>query len=181
MGGVLLPLSIVSSILSMSDPFNPGGSQFFVFWAVSIPLVFITILIIYADSIRKAEVWIEVASNAGSADSEKKDEEEGGKEGVAMPEFGGGVGLRRRIARTEASLPVNVMAQCESDDGYGYEGWDEPPGMMVERMFKNAGKKKWRKEQLGWMGACKAVFRIYKLKKGRPPNWQTNVRRGNTV
>ncbi|KAI1456153.1 hypothetical protein F4805DRAFT_246293 [Annulohypoxylon moriforme] len=179
MGGVLLPLSIVSSILSMSDPFGPGGSQFFVFWAVSIPLVFITILIIYADSIRKAEVWIEVASNSSTVGSEKHgEEEEEGKqeEGISMPEFDGGAGRRRMRVRMGPG-----MGECESDDGYGMDEWDEVPGMMVERVFKNAGKKKWRREQLGWMGACKAVFRIYKLKKGRPPNWQTNVRRGNTV
>ncbi|KAI1093400.1 hypothetical protein F5B19DRAFT_133580 [Rostrohypoxylon terebratum] len=186
MGGVLLPLSIVSSILSMSDPFNPGGSQFFVFWAVSVPLVFLTILIIYADSIRKAEVWIEVASTAGAGaeeDEEEEKKEEERKEGVARPEFvdEGALRRRRKVASTSLSLPVNEMAEYESDDGYGYGEWDEPPGMMVERMFKNSGKKRWRKEQLGWVGACKAVFRIYKLKKGRPPSWQTNVRRGNTV
>ncbi|KAI0885330.1 uncharacterized protein GGS22DRAFT_163443 [Annulohypoxylon maeteangense] len=173
MGGVLLPLSIVSSILSMSDPFGPGNSQFFVFWAVSIPLVFITILIIYADSIRKAEVWIEVASSGSTTGSEKRDEEEGG----SMPEFEGGMGLRAR-RRTDG---VGVE-MCESDYGDGFGEWDgPPPGMIVERLFKDAGKKKWRREQLGWMGACKAVFRIYKLKQGRPPNWATNVRRGNTV
>ncbi|KAI1210285.1 uncharacterized protein F4807DRAFT_59621 [Annulohypoxylon truncatum] len=187
MGGILLPLSIVSSILSMSDPFNPGGSQFFVFWAVSIPLVVIAIIIIYADSIRKAEVWIEVASsssNGSAAGEEKHDEEE--EEGISMPEFegrAGAPGLARRRVRTrmDGTGVGPGMVECESDDGYGLEEWDEPPGMMVEKMFKNAGKKKWRREQLGWMGACKAVFRIYKLKKGRPPNWATNVRRGNTV
>ncbi|KAI1102302.1 hypothetical protein F4804DRAFT_334401 [Jackrogersella minutella] len=160
MGGVLLPLSIVSSILSMSDPFGPGGSMFFVFWAASVPLVAVTILVIYADSIRKAEVWIEVA---GSAVGEKQGS-------VSMPELEHG---NARIMRNRVG---------HEDEEVTLEEWDEP-AMMVEKLFKDAGgkTKKWRKEQLGWLGACKAVFRIYKLKKGRPPNWAVNVKRGNTV
>ncbi|KAI2471748.1 hypothetical protein F4781DRAFT_75998 [Annulohypoxylon bovei var. microspora] len=182
MGGVLLPLSIVSSILSMSDPFGPGGSQFFVFWAVSVPLVFVTILVIYADSIRKAEVWIEVASSSttGSEKQHEEEEEEEEEEVVSAPELeeGGGGGMRRRMRARTRTDGMGVAA-CE-EDGYGPEEWNEP-GMMVERMFKNPGKKKWRKEQLGWLGACKSVFRIYKLKKGRPPNWTVNGRRANSV
>jgi hypothetical protein len=61
MGGILIPVSIVSGILSMGDPWGPGQSQFYIFWAVSVPFVAITLLIVYVDIIRKAEVWVEVA------------------------------------------------------------------------------------------------------------------------
>ncbi|KAK0674689.1 hypothetical protein QBC41DRAFT_309342 [Cercophora samala] len=61
MGGILIPLPIVSGILSMGDIFGPSGSSFWIFWAASIPLAIISVLIIYADTIRKAEVWVEVA------------------------------------------------------------------------------------------------------------------------
>ncbi|KAI1136704.1 hypothetical protein F5Y05DRAFT_101697 [Hypoxylon sp. FL0543] len=171
MGGVLLPLSIVSSILSMSDPFNPGGSMFYVFWAASVPLVFITILIIYADSIRKAEVWIEVGSS--SASSEKPDEA-----GLSNAELGAAVPYSETVHI--GPTPTNRMGVAAFEEEGGPEEYDEP-AMVVEKLFKETGNRKWKKEQLGWLGACKAMFRIYKLKKGKPPNWAMNGRHGRTM
>lgn len=175
MGGVLLPLSIVSSILSMSDPFNPGGNMFYVFWAASVPLVFITILIIYADSIRKAEVWIEVASSSsssgGAAESEKPE--------VSTPELEAAVPYSETVHVGACPTERVGIAALGEREG-APEEYDEP-AMMVEKLFKETGNRKWKKEQLGWLGACKAVFRIYKLKKGRPPNWAVNGRHGRTM
>ncbi|CCC07478.1 hypothetical protein SMACR_02482 [Sordaria macrospora] len=62
LGGILLPFPIVSGILSMEDEYEPGGPKFFIFWAIVIPLSIIACLIIYADIVRKAEVWVEVAT-----------------------------------------------------------------------------------------------------------------------
>ncbi|KAK3397310.1 hypothetical protein B0T20DRAFT_415872 [Sordaria brevicollis] len=62
LGGILLPFPVVSGILSMGDEYGPGGPKFFIFWAVVIPMSIITCLIIYADIVRKAEVWVEVAT-----------------------------------------------------------------------------------------------------------------------
>ncbi|KAH8899601.1 hypothetical protein GQ53DRAFT_317725 [Thozetella sp. PMI_491] len=67
LGGILLPLPIVSGILSMGDTFGPEGSLFYVFWAASLPLAGIAVLVIYADIIRKAEVWVEVAAEQVAA------------------------------------------------------------------------------------------------------------------
>ncbi|KAF3070750.1 putative cysteine protease domain-containing protein [Daldinia childiae] len=162
MGGILLPLSIVSSILSMSDPFGPTGPMFYVFWAAAVPLVFVAILIIYADSIRKAEVWIEVASNGGISDaSEEKPETD--LEGQALPYNRLGIAA---LGRGE-----------DGEEAMGTDSFDEP-AMMVEKLFKDAGSRKWQKEQLGWGGACKTALHIYKLKKGKPPSW---VRHGRTA
>ncbi|KAI1376059.1 hypothetical protein F4677DRAFT_94668 [Hypoxylon crocopeplum] len=179
MGGVLLPLSIVSSILSMSDPFGPGGGQFFVFWAVSVPLVIVTVVVIYADSLRKAEVWIEVATSTASSENgavEMPDLEQ------AVPVRYGRTSVPGRFGRAGVTVVptsrVGVAAlgsKEEEDDDESVTDAFEGPTMVVEKLFQNEGKKKWKKEQLGWTGACKAVFRIYKLKKGRPPN-----RMGNT-
>lgn len=71
MGGVFLPFTIISSIMSMSEPFGPGQHLHWVFWVVAIPLAIGAVLFIYADSIRRAEVWIEVAD----IDPRKKTEE----------------------------------------------------------------------------------------------------------
>ncbi|KAK4455487.1 hypothetical protein QBC34DRAFT_390039 [Podospora aff. communis PSN243] len=62
LGGILLPLPIVSSVLSMNDAYGPDGDKFFIFWAVSLPLSVVAVMVIYADSIRKAEVWVEVTA-----------------------------------------------------------------------------------------------------------------------
>ncbi len=91
LGGILLPFSVASGILSMSEPFRPQDRLFGIFWAVAVPLTLVTIFVIYADIIRKAEVWVEVAAEgvqnaiaAGTAarapaartDKEDLDEEE---------------------------------------------------------------------------------------------------------
>ncbi len=62
LGGVLISLPIVSGILSMGDTYGPDGGRFYIFWAAAIPLAVLTVLLIYADTIRKAEVWIEIAA-----------------------------------------------------------------------------------------------------------------------
>ncbi|KAK6955082.1 hypothetical protein Daesc_002712 [Daldinia eschscholtzii] len=180
MGGILLPLSIVSSILSMSDPFSPTGPMFYVFWAVAVPLVFVAVLVIYADSIRKAEVWIEVASdsnsdsnstnNTSASTTEEKPERD--LEGQSDP-YVGALGLTALGKGNE-----NEGEEEEGEEeGVGSDSFDEPV-MMVEKLFKDAGSRRWQKEQLGWGGACKTALRIYKLKKGRPPNW---IRHGRTA
>ncbi|KAI0392548.1 hypothetical protein F5Y17DRAFT_436087 [Xylariaceae sp. FL0594] len=69
LGGVLLPFSVVSGILAIQEPFGPGNGQFWIFWAVTIPLTLVILGVIYADSIRKAEVWIEVAATSSSSSS----------------------------------------------------------------------------------------------------------------
>ncbi|KAM3077235.1 hypothetical protein ACMFMG_003301 [Clarireedia jacksonii] len=56
LGGVLLPFSIVAAIFSMGDTYSPGGSHFFVFWVIAIPICGITTAMIYADSIRRMTV-----------------------------------------------------------------------------------------------------------------------------
>jgi hypothetical protein len=62
LGGILIPLPIISSILSMGDVYGPDGTRFFVFWAVSVPLAVLAVVLIYADTIRKAEVWVEIGA-----------------------------------------------------------------------------------------------------------------------
>ncbi|KAK4142975.1 uncharacterized protein C8A04DRAFT_12793 [Dichotomopilus funicola] len=63
LGGILIPLPIISGILSMGEVYGPDGSKFYVFWAVGVPLAVITLIIIYADTIRKAEVWVEIGAD----------------------------------------------------------------------------------------------------------------------
>lgn len=60
LGGILLPMSIVASILSMNDDFAPGSDLFWIFWVVAVPLTLGTVGFIYADKLRRVMVWQEV-------------------------------------------------------------------------------------------------------------------------
>jgi hypothetical protein len=71
LGGVLLPFSIVAAIFSMGDTYSPGGSHFFIFWVIAIPICCITTAVIYADSIRRMTVE-QFASQYGAIIKEEK-------------------------------------------------------------------------------------------------------------
>lgn len=193
MGGVLLPLSIVSSILSMSDPFGPGGSMFYVFWAVSVPLVLVTVFVIYADTIRRAEVWIEVAaSGAGGSsgpgsDVENPEDLDHGSEHGHDHHHNGATTYSETVQLPVVEPKTNrIMGMAAFGDEYSHPGMDgsfDEPTMMAQKTFRTGGpssRRKWQKQQLGWKGACMTAFQLYKLKKGRPPNWAGNVRRERT-
>ncbi|KAK0651238.1 hypothetical protein B0T16DRAFT_386709 [Cercophora newfieldiana] len=94
LGGILLPLPIVSSVLSMNDAYGPDGDKFFIFWAVSLPLSVVAVMVIYADTIRKAEVWVEVASEHVGVLAPAAN-----VEGVDIKEKQGTASLWQRIAR----------------------------------------------------------------------------------
>ncbi|KAH9907909.1 hypothetical protein F4778DRAFT_777281 [Xylariomycetidae sp. FL2044] len=167
MGGVLLPLSIVSGILSMGDTFGPTGDMFFVFWAAAVPLTILTLFIIYADSIRKAEVWVEVKAK-GSDASDQVDLEQGGGGGGAVP-------YSVTIPLPASEEPVPISAPPVDDDAVSDTPPPPPPAMRMEKMFPDRRRRgnDWRKEELGWMGACKLALGLNKLKEMQnpPPGW----------
>lgn len=98
LGGVLLPFSVVSGVLSMNEGFEPGQPLFWVFWVATIPLTLFTVLVIYADKLRQVEVWSEVSDRGGSdSEGDQGSTKSGGGEKVQktekgrrrpMPEFG---------------------------------------------------------------------------------------------
>lgn len=58
LGGILLPFSIVSGVLSMNEDFGPGHALFWVFWVVAVPLAVLVLLVIYADKLRRVEEYV---------------------------------------------------------------------------------------------------------------------------
>lgn len=69
LGGILLPISITSSVLSMNEAFEPGQPLFWVFWAAAVPLTVLTFVVIYADKLRSSEVWEDIGSLGSSGGS----------------------------------------------------------------------------------------------------------------
>lgn len=59
LGGLLLPMTVVSGILAIEGPFGPQGSRFWVFWLVAGIASLVALLVIHADKVRTIEVWIE--------------------------------------------------------------------------------------------------------------------------
>ncbi|KAK7747050.1 hypothetical protein SLS62_009307, partial [Diatrype stigma] len=208
LGGVLLPISVVSGILSMNDDFSPGGDMFYVFWAVTMPLCLVTLLVIYADSIRKVEVWIEDTATGASppppgeneahrsSRSSSSSNSDGGGGGTgALPPNPYALGLdleEAGLASAAVAMPVSMasrrrtMMQQQQQQWQRQQRGDEctgmppAPGIIAEHSFSSSSAaksgsgpgsglgqqpKRWKKQQLGWMGACKSIFRIYKLKQ----------------
>ncbi|KAK4038688.1 hypothetical protein C8A01DRAFT_17257 [Parachaetomium inaequale] len=110
LGGILIPLPIVSSILSMGGVYGPDGSRFFVFWALAVPLAGLTVLLIYADTIRKAEVWIEIETDLvmpspGGGGSESSSEGDTGPVADKV-KHGGPVAWRRQRVNGDGEQPA---------------------------------------------------------------------------
>ena len=209
LGGILLPLPIVASILSMGDTFGPTGPLFYLFWAVSVPLAGITVLIIYADTIRKAEVWVEVTAehvaavtgqHVGLGDAngvlgphDKIDlmpfkvgidrtetinfrpQPNGNSNGVPASN---GNPLRRtnhaitfNIGHEETviGLPVTSSGVVDEDAVVDrLEDIDEPleePQMILEQPADGSKPKAWKRQQLGWYGAAKAIVGYGRTRK----------------
>lgn len=73
LGAVLLPVSIVSGILSMNESFQPGAPLFWVFWSVAVPLIGFTVLVILVDKERVTEVWTSAPTSLTALGSEEAD------------------------------------------------------------------------------------------------------------
>lgn len=131
LGGILLPVTVVSGVLSIEGDYGPEGTNFWVFWVASLIAAAVTILVIHVDRLRSLQVWIEVAadtvleggnlSDLSPFPPASDDEEE--EEGMRKPSFV--VNRRRNSGDNEGDV------------------------------------KAWRRKKLGWGGAVKKVSGYY--------------------
>lgn len=173
LGGVLLPFSIIPGILSLADPFGPTNNLFWVFWVITIPLVILTLIVIYADSIRKSEVWIEVAAATAS-------EPDSTAPVAAEPNPGAdpekGEGSPAPLTGLEPSnrlFPEGPSRQKHPGPPFLHgPRWPlgPPQGSRVvvepewySKLSPEARRTMWEKKELGWLGACKTLLRVYRL------------------
>lgn len=163
LGGILLPFTIVPSILSMSDPFGPTGGMFWVFWVVCAPLTVLALLFIYADSIRKATVWIEVA-----ADEAKVEEQAGQSTGVV--EDDGTVEPKPLLGSSGPGRPDDVME----------EGVETFPTVVIQRPQDGRPARAYKRQELGWTGAMKSMVGYGYADRLQEPVPVENVRRPST-
>ena len=134
LGGLLLPINVVSGILAIEGDFGPEGNNFWVFWLTSAVTSAIAIAIIYIDQVRTLQVWIEVAADAMMEASEEEDDDDG--EGH----------------------------NSDDDSKRRQGGKKDPGGVVVQRLADGELVKAWRKKELGWGGAMKKVSGYYRLR-----------------
>ncbi|KAI1179778.1 hypothetical protein F4777DRAFT_399322 [Nemania sp. FL0916] len=193
LGGVLLPFSIVSGILAINGSYGPGGAQFWVFWAAAVPLALLTLGVIYADSIRKSEVWVEVASAAANAKMPPEHEhhhhrqQHNGEALHAVP-ANMGTGNGRAAEPVVYAVPEDLGPEERYLQPVGRYSApngdiivDEEPDRVIERRWafltrrrrrgeqdaeRAAAKrnKAWRREELGWGGAFGNMLGLYKVR-----------------
>ncbi|KAK8094575.1 hypothetical protein PG997_001260 [Apiospora hydei] len=198
LGGVLLPMTIVSGILAMGDTFGPTGDMFYVFWATAVPLTLLTLAIIYADSIRRVEVWIEEAQSTYDAQAAAA--------AAAAAASGGLLGRMKKkplLQQGAAATPDLEQAVPYSETvtvDYGVAGVaeaatiriGEPVTYMAEEpvIMGQAGEQSgvdgseprvWKKEELGWLGAWKTILGIYKLQDMKKHPWHIHTHAKTTT
>ncbi|KAK4247127.1 hypothetical protein C7999DRAFT_14802 [Corynascus novoguineensis] len=190
LAGVLIPLPIVSGILSMGDVYGPGGSRFYVFWAVAGPLAGLTLLLIYADTIRKAEVWVEIASDhvmpspggkragedsGGSSSRSNGENIDGEKPSSGLPNHSVPVVADHEAEERSIDMPATIadpaMSVASEDENWlprrrWSMGWVQVPRVILERPADGSKPRAWRREQLGWSGAIMTIL-YRKFRDGR--------------
>ncbi|CAM1509317.1 Fc.00g030560.m01.CDS01 [Cosmosporella sp. VM-42] len=124
LGGLLLPLTVVSGILSIEGTYGPEGSAFWVFWVASGLSSLLALLVIHADNLRTLDVWIE---------EEILDPRHGRDEGraemaVQSVEDGGTRWKRRELGWVGAAKKMSGYYWWKGSPGMEWrvpEGWEE--------------------------------------------------------
>lgn len=73
LGVLFVPISIVSGIMSMGGPYIPGGERFWIFFAVTLPILMLIFLCIFTNIISWVRVRIFVARRKISGKRDNKD------------------------------------------------------------------------------------------------------------
>ncbi|KAK8039261.1 hypothetical protein PG993_007672 [Apiospora rasikravindrae] len=182
LGGVLLPMTIVSGILAMGDTFGPTGDMFYVFWATAVPLTLLTLAIIYADSIRRVEVWIAEAQSTYDAQTAAAAAASGGllgkmkKKPLLQPGAAATPDLEQAVPYSETvTIDYGVPETATTRIGEPVTYMAEEPVIAGQPGEQNGGDGSvplvWKKEELGWLGACKTILGIYKLQDMKKRPW----------
>lgn len=174
LGGILLPLTVVSGILGIEGRYGPEGTQFWVFWVASFVSSSICIFIIYLDQLRGLDIWFEVTANDAveamfqrypSAFSYQRESgvesvQSAGVAGVAT----GGNALPRVFSNRNGHVAFEEGGKLHYLTSSGSSG-------LARRTIwfensKGSGGKTWKRGSLGWGGAVKKTVGYYRFKGG---------------
>ncbi|KAL0941041.1 cysteine protease domain-containing protein [Colletotrichum truncatum] len=173
LGGILLPFSIVSAILSMNDEYSPNAPRFWVFWAASIGAAILCLFIIYLDRLRCLEVYFEISaadtieSIFASGDGKARVYSSNGLGSASM------LPSRLRLpSRWNTEMLVD-MPQPGVGDMEVVADSAVNPTMIVQQCRDGSRPKAWQRGELGWGGAFKKVIGYYRWRGGMPVQFST--------
>lgn len=164
LGGILLPFTVVSAILSMNEEYAPNSPRFWIFWVASVGAAILCLLIIYLDQLRCLEVYFEVvaADKVESIFPSGTPHHSHGVAFMSMSETG-----VRRPSRLTTEMFVDMP-----DPGVGdmevLADSAVNPTMLVQQCKDGSRPKAWQRRQLGWGGAMKKVVGYYRWMGGKP-------------
>lgn len=172
LGGIMLPLTVVSGILGIEGRYGPEGTQFWVFWVSAIVSSGICLFIIYLDQLRSLDIWFEVTANDAvealfqqCPGGPMHLREPGVDSGQTTGDAGGLTNPPRRVysnrngdIAVEEGGKLHHLTSLNSSGRGRRTVWFESP--------KGAGGKAWKKEPLGWGGAMKRTVGYYRFKGG---------------
>ncbi|RBR26662.1 uncharacterized protein FIESC28_00522 [Fusarium coffeatum] len=159
LGGLLLPLTVVSGILSIESSYGPEGSSFWVFWLASGLCSIVALLVIYADHLRTLDVWMEVAATEIlDLDHNKR--------------FQANRTPRRREYHSSGDPERGEARLTTASDGGVY---------VVQHRDDGTRGRTWRRRELGWLGAMKKMSGWYWWRGSpglefRMPGWEKKVK-----
>ncbi|KZL83858.1 cysteine protease domain-containing protein [Colletotrichum incanum] len=164
LGGILLPFTVVSAILSMNEEYSPNSPRFWVFWVASVGAAILCLLIIYLDQLRFLEVYFEVvaADKVESIYPSGKTHSGHGFAFMSMPKSG-----TRRPSRLTTEMFVDMPEPGMSDVEVMADSAVNPT-MLVQQCKDGSRPKAWQRRQLGWGGAVKKVVGYYRWMGSKP-------------
>ncbi|KAF4465154.1 hypothetical protein FALBO_8014 [Fusarium albosuccineum] len=174
LGGLLLPLTVVSGILSIEGTYGPEGSAFWVFWLASGLSSIVALLVIYCDHLRTLDVWIEIAAGEVLEGLDMDHHHDGGSRFQASRYTSSGRRPHRKHYQSSSSGdPERGEARLTTaSDGGVY---------VVQHRGDGTRGKAWRKRELGWFGAMKKVSGWYRWRGSpgmefRMPGWEEKMK-----
>ncbi|KAF4982127.1 hypothetical protein FZEAL_2187 [Fusarium zealandicum] len=176
LGGLLLPLTVVSGILSIEGTYGPEGSAFWVFWLASGLCSIIALLVIYADRLRTLDVWMEVA--AGEV-LDGLDLDNLHRHGSSSRYQASSYTSHSRSSRRRES---NHSSNGDPERGEAkYTTASDGGVYVVQQRGDGSRGKAWRKKELGWLGAAKKMCGWYRWRGSpglefRMPGWEEKMK-----
>ncbi|KAH8706405.1 hypothetical protein BGZ61DRAFT_531598 [Ilyonectria robusta] len=165
LGGLLFPATVVSGVLSIEGTYGPEGSAFWVFWLAAGLSSIAALLIIYADTLRTLDVWMEVAAGEFAEGLDAADD---------------GIQALRHHRRRRGQQQ-NFQTAGDEERGEARVTTAADGGVyVVQRRGDGTSGRAWRRRELGWLGAVKKMSGWYMM-RGSPgmafkmPGWEERV------
>ena len=173
LGGILLPLTVVSGILGIEGRYGPEGTQFWVFWIASFVSSSICLFIIYLDQLRGLDVWFEVTANdaveavfqryPGALPYQRESRVESVQVG-GVASSASGVALPRVFSNRNGRVAVEEGGKLHYLTSSGSSG--RARRTIWFDKSKGSRRNTWKKGSLGWGGAVKKAMGYYRFKGG---------------